>query len=131
MSAVGRIGRGSGGGMRGWFVADVCGTGRDRGEAGEYHHCDSLSSNSRGGKRGGSLDIREALVFGVGCIISLNTGECRSTTGLPCRLGLYAESVALASDAMVDKYRSCQIDRQYRARVERGQDRDWHKGRVT
>lgn len=52
--------------MRWWFVADVCGTGRDRGEAGEYHHCDSLRRSSRGGSSGGSLDTQDLLGSGSG-----------------------------------------------------------------
>jgi hypothetical protein len=45
--------------MRLWLVVDVCGTGRERGEAGEYHHCDNLSSSKRGGRRGGNFDRRD------------------------------------------------------------------------
>lgn len=45
-------------------MVEVCGIGSDRGEEGEYHHCDSLSKRSRGGKRGGNFENRVGFVGG-------------------------------------------------------------------
>jgi hypothetical protein len=62
MSAVGKIGSALGGVIKLWFVPEVWGTGSDRGEEGEYHHCDNLRRSKRGGSSGGNLESKPVLV---------------------------------------------------------------------
>jgi hypothetical protein len=46
------------------LVLEVWGIGSDRGEDGEYHHCDSLSKRRRGGRRGGNFESNVGFVVG-------------------------------------------------------------------
>jgi len=46
------------------LVVEVWGTGSERGEAGEYHHCETFRRSRSGGRSGGTLDRSEEFVFG-------------------------------------------------------------------